>query len=73
MAASGRLSRLRPGTGCGVHRRGCACLSGTSADQEIEAILNELAVELGAVLGQERLYVAFCHWTRILDAGEREG
>jgi hypothetical protein len=42
-------------------------------DQEIEAMLNELAVELGAALGQERLYVAFCDRTWILDAGEREG
>ncbi|HEX3439931.1 MAG TPA: hypothetical protein VHT93_06260 [Pseudolabrys sp.] len=41
--------------------------------QEIEAMLNELAVELGAALGQERLYVAFCDRTWILDAGEREG
>jgi hypothetical protein len=42
-------------------------------DLEIEAMLNELAVELGAALGQERLYVAFCDRTWILDAGEREG
>ncbi len=41
-------------------------------DLEIEAMLNELAVELGAALGQERLYVAFCDRTWILDAGERE-
>lgn len=40
-------------------------------DPEIEAMLNELAVELGAVLGQERLYVAFCDRTWILDAGGR--
>jgi hypothetical protein len=39
-------------------------------DQEIEAMLNELAVELGAALGQERIYVAFCDRTWILDAGE---
>lgn len=42
-------------------------------DPEIEAMLNELAVELGAVLGQERLYVAFCDRTWILDAGGRIG
>jgi hypothetical protein len=42
-------------------------------DLEIEAMLNELAIELGAALGQERLYVAFCDRTWILDAGEREG
>ncbi|WP_246731350.1 hypothetical protein [Methylocapsa sp. S129] len=41
-------------------------------DQEIEALLNELAVELGAALGQERLYVAFCDRTWILDAGARK-
>ncbi|HEY8033364.1 MAG TPA: hypothetical protein VIF02_13575 [Methylocella sp.] len=42
-------------------------------DLEIELMLNELAVELGTALGQERLYVAFCDRTWILDAGEREG
>lgn len=42
-------------------------------DLEIELMLNELAVELGAALGQERLYVAFCDRTWILDAGERDG
>jgi hypothetical protein len=45
---------------------------GRLADDEIEAMLNELAVELGAALGQERLYVAFCDRTWILDAGARE-
>ncbi|MGA2045455.1 MAG: hypothetical protein ABSG83_19060 [Roseiarcus sp.] len=40
-------------------------------DGAIEALLNELAVELGAALGQERLYVAFCDRTWILDAGAR--
>jgi hypothetical protein len=39
-------------------------------DQDIEAMLNELAVELGAALGQERIYVAFCDRTWILDAGK---
>ncbi len=42
-------------------------------DQEIEALLNELAVELGAALGQERIYVAFCDRTWILDAGDDHG
>lgn len=42
-------------------------------DCDIEAMLNELAVELGAALGQERLYVAFCDRTWILDAGTEEG
>ena len=39
-------------------------------DAQIEAMLNELAGELGAALGQERLYVAFCDKTWILDCGE---
>ena len=39
-------------------------------NEDIEGMLNELAVELGAALGQERLYVAFCDRTWILDAGE---
>jgi hypothetical protein len=35
-------------------------------DEEIEAMLNELAIELGQALGQERIYVAFCDRTWIL-------
>jgi hypothetical protein len=42
-------------------------------DRDIEAMLNELAVELGAALGQERIYVAFCGETWILDASENHG
>jgi hypothetical protein len=42
-------------------------------DKDIEAMLNELAAELGAALGQERLYVAFCERTWILDASDDEG
>lgn len=43
-------------------------------DAEIEAMLNELATELGAALGQERIYVAFANRTWILDAeGRHEG
>jgi hypothetical protein len=38
-------------------------------DDAIEALLNELAAELGAALGQERMYVSFCDRTWILDAG----
>lgn len=45
---------------------------GHLSDKEVEAMLNELAVELGAALGQERLYVAFGERTWILDAGEPE-
>lgn len=35
-------------------------------EEEIEAMLNELANELGHALGQERIYVAFCSRTWIL-------
>ena len=45
---------------------------GQLPDEAIEAMLNELAVELGAALGQERIYVAFADRTWILDAGEQE-
>lgn len=41
-------------------------------DAAIEAMLNELAAELGAALGQERIDVAFAEQTWILDVGERE-
>ena len=44
---------------------------GHLADAEIETMLNELAGELGAALGQERIYVAFRDRTWILDAGGR--
>jgi hypothetical protein len=44
---------------------------GALPDAEIEAMLNELAAELGAALGQERIYVAFGDKTWILDAGDR--
>jgi hypothetical protein len=43
------------------------------SDAAIEAMLNELATELGAALGQERIYVAFADRTWILDAGEHRG
>ena len=42
-------------------------------DAAIEEMLNELATELGAALGQERIYVAFADWTWILDVGEHRG
>jgi hypothetical protein len=45
---------------------------GHLTDLEVEAMLNELAIELGAALGQERLYVAFCERSWILDAGSPE-
>jgi len=44
---------------------------GHLSDAEIEIMLNELAAELGAALGQERIYVAFGERTWILDAGGR--
>lgn len=44
---------------------------GQLSDAEIEAMLNELAIELGVALGQERIYVAFCAKTWILDAEGR--
>jgi hypothetical protein len=44
---------------------------GRLPDADIEAMLNELAAELGAALGQERIYVAFSDRTWILEAGER--
>ena len=40
-------------------------------DADIEAMLNDLARELGAALGQERIYVAFADRTWILDAEDR--
>ena len=40
-------------------------------DAAIEAMLNELAAELGAALGQERISGAFADRTWILDAGEQ--
>jgi hypothetical protein len=39
-------------------------------DETIEEMLNELSIELGAALGQERIYVAFADKTWILNAGE---
>jgi hypothetical protein len=44
---------------------------GQLSDETIEGMLNELSIELGAALGQERIYVAFADRTWILDAGER--
>jgi NADPH-dependent curcumin reductase CurA len=43
---------------------------GHLSDAAIEEMLNELATELGAALGQERIYVAFADRTWIFDAGE---
>ena len=41
---------------------------GHLSEAAIEEMLNELATELGAALGQERIYVAFADRTWILDA-----
>jgi len=41
-------------------------------DAGIEAMLDDLAAELGAALGQERIYVAFCDRTWILDVGAQD-
>ena len=38
-------------------------------DADVEAMLTALAIELGAALGQERLYISFCQRTWIIDAG----
>jgi hypothetical protein len=46
---------------------------GHVSDAAIETMLNELAVELGVALGQERIYVAFADRTWILDASDRAG
>ena len=71
----------RPDGSAGSDREPVAVFTGEAvhaylghlSDGDIEAMLNELAVELGAALGQERLYVAFCDRTWILDAGARQG
>ena len=44
---------------------------GHLSDSVIETMLNGLATELGAALGQERLYISFCDRTWILDAEGR--
>ena len=71
----------RPDGTAGSDREPVALFSGEAVhaylghlpDSEIETMLNELAAELGAALGQERLYVAFGERTWILDAGDRSG
>lgn len=67
----------RPDGSVGSDREPVAIFSGEAvhaylgglADADIETMLNELAAELGAALGQERLYVSFCNRAWILDAG----
>lgn len=70
----------KAGGGVGSDREPVAIFTGEAVhaylgdlpDEEIEAMLNEFATELGAALGQERLYVAFCDRTWILSC-ESEG
>ncbi|VTZ23745.1 conserved hypothetical protein [Methylocella tundrae] len=70
----------RPDGSVGSDREPVAIFSGEAVhaylggllDAEIEIMLNELAAELGAALGQERLYVSFCDRAWILDAGAED-
>jgi len=67
----------RPDGSTGSDREPVAIFSGEAVhaylghlpDADIEDMLNDLAKELGAALGQERLYVSFRDRTWILDAG----
>jgi hypothetical protein len=71
----------RPDGSAGSDREPVAIFSGEAVhaylghlpDADIEAMLNELAVELGAGLGQERMYVSFRDRTWILDSGLDSG
>ena len=70
----------RPDGSVGADREPVAIFSGEAVpaylghlpDAEIEAMLNELATELGAALGQERLYVSFHGRAWIFDSGAPE-
>ena len=70
----------RPDGSVGSDREPVAIFSGEAVpaylghlpDADIEAMLNELAAELGAALGQERLYVSFHGRAWILDSGAAE-
>ena len=67
----------RPDGSAGSDREPVAIFSGEAvhaylghlADSAIEDMLNELAMEMGAALGQERIYVSLCDRTWILDCG----
>lgn len=69
----------RPDGTAGSDREPVALFSGEAvhaylghlSDADVEVMLNELARELGAALGQERIYVAFADKTWILDAEGR--
>jgi hypothetical protein len=86
-ALSGMFSRAevtyalpRPDGTVGSDREPVALFAGEAVhaylghlpDEAIEAMLNELSIELGAAFGQERIYVAFADRAWILDAGERQ-
>ncbi len=70
----------RPDGSAGSDREPVAIFSGEAVhaylghlpDSDIEYMLNDLAKQLGAALGQERLYVSFRDRTWILDAGVEE-
>lgn len=70
---------MRPDGTVGSDREPVAIFTGEAVhaylgklpDATIEAMLNELATELGVALGQERIYVAFADRTWILDAEGR--
>ncbi len=70
---------LRPDGTVGSDREPVAVFTGEAVyaylghlpDTAIEAMLNELSAELGAALGQERIYIAFADRTWILDAEAR--
>lgn len=72
---------MRPDGSVGSDREPVALFTGEAVhaylghlpDSAVIAMLNELATELGAALGQERIYVAFADRTWILDAEGRHG
>jgi hypothetical protein len=55
----------------GSDREPVALFTGEAVHAYSGQLPDELAVELGAAPGQERIYVAFAERTRILDAGEQ--
>jgi hypothetical protein len=59
LATRRRHGRFGPRTRSPIHGRSGPRVPGHLSDAAIEAMLNELATELGAALGQERIYVAF--------------
>ncbi|GJE57822.1 hypothetical protein [Methylobacterium thuringiense] len=72
---------MRPDGSVGSDREPVALFTGEAVhaylghlpDAALVGMLNELATELGAALGQERIYVAFADRTWILDAEGRHG